>query len=101
MHHKKLDMIHAEAVEHASGVYGSRISGDDFGLNLVAILFRRYKFVCSFRHIGVQINPDSVSAESSAFDQRRTASCKRVEHPIVLLGVSKHELVRNLRNEIA
>src|SRR6185295_8330066 len=100
VHHEKLDLLHTDAFEYSWQVYRSRVTGDDLGFDLVAILFVRYMFLCSFRHVRVQINPDSVAPESSAFDQRRTASRKRVEHPIVLLGVTKHELMWNLRDEI-
>jgi len=63
VHHKELNLLHAEAVEHLWDVYGSRITGEDFGFDLVAILFPRYKFLRSFRNVRVQINPDSVSPE--------------------------------------
>ena len=51
--HEKLDPIHTEVVEYSSDVYGSRITGDEFGFDLVATRFA----TSAFKSIPIPLRP--------------------------------------------
>src|SRR5512144_2895349 len=99
MHHQQLDLFDAELVHHTLRINRSGITSDDLSPYRSAYLFLVDDLCRPRRNCLIELDANAVSTQPSAFDQRSSASNKCIKHPIALLGITKHELMRYLRNE--
>src|SRR4030095_7520338 len=100
MHYEKLHLLRPQRFKRLANIHRSRIPGEYLGSSRVTGLLLVHQLFGAGCDFSVQFDADSVSPEPPAFDQCRSASEKRIQDPVALFGVAKHELMRYLRDEV-
>src|SRR4029453_174012 len=101
MNYQKMNLFCSKSIQCRLYIERPGIAGNNWRAYRVPVFFLADNVFGADCDFGVQFDPDAVPSEPAAFDQRGPASDKGIEDPISLLCVPEHQLMGNLRNEIA